>query len=489
MNTFQSLLQTWVNQEPVASLWLAVTAVIFLGVVFAHSQDESSQMLSFGWRLTSSIARTIGLVGVLVMGCFLLRSAYDAFERVYGSFMIKGSLSNVGWQQWEDRYGDQIRQEDLRVTQYTSEEIEEAIPPADENHPTLYRHRTVEQPVTENSILRFRGQVHINLIAPVQKTDTFGAFKLFAQYEYNIVNPLTKETRAEFRFPLSANTEQFDDIRVKVGNDEITSFRIISETIAWDQSLMPGETLTVSIQYAATGMDWYIFEIPEPRDVTDFILALTIDSHNCCNFTDPSSGGIQLDIRDEPTNRVITWTINQAILAPRLSVNISQEWSYAPFHEMIVAIPYAPRGLILCFSLVLLTLLICRASVRIWQIGLLAFLFVLPYLFLMAGPLPAPDSVTPAQLAIYQVNMLPVLTLFSLALAFALMPHDTRFPRLFILLIMALFMAGYPRIGMLPDEQKRNVYEGIVQIVMLIYLFLLVLSFRVRYRKVSVMGQ
>ncbi len=205
-----------------------------------------------------------------------------------------------------------------------------------------------------------------------------------------------------------------------------------------------------------------------------------------------------MDVKKEPPNKLITWTIERAILSPRMSLSLRQSWPYAPYQEMIVALPYAGRALVLFLSLATLTMLICGAPASLRQIALLACLFALPYLVLMAGGVPAPSSVAPAQFARYQVNALPVISIVPLLLAFIVLrepagcrswhrdasllpdrPLD-RLPLILILALLALFMAGYPFIGLVPNEQKRNAYESLVQAAMIAYVFGLTLYVRLR---------
>ena len=98
----------------------------------------------------------------------------------------------------------------------------------------------------------------------------------------------------------------------------------------------------------------------------------------------------------------------------------------------------------------------------------------------MAGGVPAPKFITPAQFAGYQVKMLPVISPLPLMLAFIVLRELTRLPLVLTLVLMALFMAGYPFIGLLPDEQKCNVSEGMAQVAMIVYVFALTLYTRVR---------
>ena len=112
--------------------------------------------------------------------------------------------------------------------------------------------------------------------------------------------------------------------------------------------------------------------------------------------------------------------------------------------------------------------------------ALLACLFTIPYLVLMAGGVPAPKSITPPQFAGYQVNMLPVISVAPLVLAAISLRRLPRLPLVLTLVLMALFMAGYPFIGLLPNEQRRNAFEGMVQVAMIAYVFALTLYVRVR---------
>jgi hypothetical protein len=127
----------------------------------------------------------------------------------------------------------------------------------------------------------------------------------------------------------------------------------------------------------------------------------------------------------------------------------------------------------------LLTLVICATEVRLVQISLLGSLFLVPSLVLMAGGIPHPASITPALFAGYQVKMLPVISILPLILAFLVLRKIPRLPLILLLVLMALFMGGYPFAGLL-DEQRRNAFEAIVQAAMIAYVFALTLFVRIR---------
>ena len=76
--------------------------------------------------------------------------------------------------------------------------------------------------------------------------------------------------------------------------------------------------------------------------------------------------------------------------------------------------------------------------------------------------------------------MLPVLSIGPLVLAIITLRKLPRLPVVLTLLLMALFMSGYAFVGLLPDEQKRNATESLVQAGMIAYVLVLALFTRVR---------
>ncbi len=187
-----------------------------------------------------------------------------------------------------------------------------------------------------------------------------------------------------------------------------------------------------------------------------------------------------MDVKTTPSYKFITWTIDRAIIAPRLGVDLRQYWPYAPFQEMMQVLPFAARASALFLSLLLLTLLICAAPLDLRTLALAGGLFMLPFLVLMAGGVPHPAAVTPAKFALYQVRMLPALAVPVLALAGLAFRKLPPLPRVLGLILMALFMGGYALFGLVTDEQKRNAFEAMVQAGMIAYVFLLALVLRVR---------
>ncbi len=186
-----------------------------------------------------------------------------------------------------------------------------------------------------------------------------------------------------------------------------------------------------------------------------------------------------MDVKNESGYKTIEWKIDEGILAPRLGIDLLQKWPYAPYQEMIVTLPLSARASIFFLAMVVLTLMLCSVVIHPSQMALLGLLFMVPSLIMMAGGIPHPASVSAGEFAMYQVHMLPVITILPLILAFLVLRKIPRLPMILILILMALFAGGYPWIGLL-DEQKRKALETIVQVGMIVYVFLLALFTRLR---------
>ncbi len=187
-----------------------------------------------------------------------------------------------------------------------------------------------------------------------------------------------------------------------------------------------------------------------------------------------------MDDRIESQYHVLTWVIDHAVMAPRLGIDFIQGWPYAPFHEMIVTLPFVARASMLFLSLAVLTSLVIGSPINLQQAALLAGSYVIPSLIMMSGGIPTLELIAKDSLASFQVNMLPLISILPLILAFYSLRKQPRFLSIILVVLMALFMIGYPFIGLLPDEQKRNVAEGAVQIAMIAYVFILTFITRVR---------
>jgi hypothetical protein len=277
-NSLINVLQNWMVTEPVASLWLGISSVLLFGTTFRSLTNQTG--LSWERGFFGALTRSLGIVSLVGACYFLLNSNFKTFSQLYGSFTTGGSLSNRAWQQWRNLYGGGYDQKDLQVVQYVTV-INDVVIPSD--HPaavSLYRHVKVEQPIQQNSIVGFRGNVELTAAGGYNNANTFNGYALSAEYEYDIVNSALQETRAEFRFPISPQSKLYQDIFLTADGVELP-WRIKDQAIFWEEQLAPGQQQRINIRFHTWGENDFLFEVPEQREITNFSLKLTMNTDNC----------------------------------------------------------------------------------------------------------------------------------------------------------------------------------------------------------------
>ena len=476
MNDIKMLIGNWALREPMGVIWLALAAVLIFGVSFLRSRSVGSSAWSWFRSLIEALVKALVFAALVGMVYFLLNSSNKVFTKIYGAFTSADSISSRWRQAWADYYGGTIEQQELQVTQYVQVESTQEVRAAGSER-LLYQNFVFEQPISETSITRFRGAVRFWDADPQHRGNTYNVYSLSSAYEYDILNPTDTTTRAVYRFPLCRNSRLYYYVEVKINGEEV-DWQMENGAIVLEREMLPAQKDTISIKYTTNGMEGYLYRIPEPHEIQDFRLDLVTDTSVCCLNYDAQNESINLSSWKDGETQHISYSIEHAIMASDLGFSVKQYWPYAPYYEMTAALPYAPRAGLLFLPFAALTLIICGVKVDLHQLALLGVLFLLPFLVLMSGQVPAPAFIGGEQFAGYQMKMLPVLSLVSLTLAFLILRKTPRLPLTLVLLLMALAMGGYVFIGLLPDEQKRNAAETLIQACLIAYLFLLTLYTR-----------
>jgi hypothetical protein len=274
----RSILGNWISAEPTACLWLVVGSVLLFGLTFLRLRRQDER--AWGRHLLEALFTGLAFAAAAGMLYFLSTSSYVAFNQVYGPFVKGGSLSNQAWEQWSKMYGGRYAQQDLTVTQTFIVETEEIVQPSDPSISPWIRKVKTEQPVTQNNIMGFRGNVTINLADPGNQMDTFNAFTLAAKYEYDVINPIETKVHSLFIFPLSQGSKLYENIHIQADGQDV-DWKITDRNITWERWMSPGEKNAISISFVTTGMDSFDFEIPQQREVVNFDLKVYLDTDNC----------------------------------------------------------------------------------------------------------------------------------------------------------------------------------------------------------------
>lgn len=470
------MLTDWFSREPVAGLLLVAAAILIFAKAVTRRPEAGSSFQAWLRTLLHAAVGALLFVGLAGAFQFLLNRGAATFNSLYGSFVTDESLPNQDWKDWKSRYGGPITQTDLIVHAVTHRVIREALPTAAPLGRTLYQNVVLDEPVTENIITAFEGRLEMELVHPEHPTDEFNAFFLKADYHYQVVNPIQTVIFVEFAFPLP-DARLSRDIRVLVDGRE-PEWLVEAGSLIWEERLEPGQNLQVDIHYAVLGMDFFVFQIPAPRQIIDFSLSLAVNSVPSGLIAEPE-GALSMEMSDHGAGKLVTWEVENSIAAPRIGTYMTQGWPYSPSHALLVVLPYAARGLLYFLAMTAFTLLIVGAPIELRQLALLAALFCVPFLILMAG-LPVPGLVSRQNQALFLVGMLPVLTLIPVGLGYWTLRAVPALGRGLIIVLMVLFLCLFPRIGLLPDEQQRNAILGGVQAAMIFHIFALTLFVRLR---------
>jgi hypothetical protein len=458
----------WIVREPVAGLLALVTAALLFGAAYTASRQDGGGFGSWIRRLVEALSATLLFLGLIGGFYFLLDSNYTTFSSLHGPFSRGGSLSFKEWQEARATWGDPLTQYELTVSHTFEEEVVEEIPRPDK--PPLFRNTTEVKELPQESLVGFRGVVDIH--QGVSGTPSFNVFNIVARYEYQVVNQSDIETTAEFSLPLSPD-HPLERVSVTFDDREVPSLRVNPQAISWDVKMRPRQKSRVVLSYTTTGMEAFSYRVSEQREIRDFTLTISVESDNFYPVTSPEASAIRLD--DHPTDsgsgRILTWTIDRAVMAPILGVTMWQRARpYAPFDETIRILRNAAQALLLLLGVASMTLMICGSKFDLRQLALLAAVFCAQFLALMGMSLWLPA---------YKIT-LAMLSVMTLILSYFISRKLSRLPQVLVMIMVAFFSFGYPHAGLLPDGPQRNTFDGIVQASLIVYFFGLSLYVRVR---------
>jgi len=463
MSSAGGSLASWFAAEPMAAAAMAIAVFLLLVAGLARVTDGAATPSARAWRLLVVLGRALGFILLLWCGHMLLYSSNASFGVLLRNLISGGEEGRKRQAALLTNWGGNLIQSELVVKHSVQEEYIEEIPQADKK-PTLYLHKTRIVPLEQESITGFQGQVRLHKVDSQQAT-----FECFAVYHYKVVNSADVETTTEFRFPLPS-MRFHRSVFVKF-DGKAQDWSLEPGELHWTVRMLPHQQSSVEIDLETRGAVQFVYETPQ-RVIRDYELSITTDTDYLRYDVSPQSNAIHFTRSGSgrPNGLVLDWKIDQAIMAPRVTVQFGQRsqsvFSTAP--QEIVS--YAARALVLLLSLVVITLVICGVEVRPGRLALMAALFCAQYLALMAVYPYVGNYVWPV----------PLFSLLAMALAFPLLRGIPRLPLALVLVLIMLFAAAYPFASLLPGERERIAVDGGVQAGMILYVFGLTLYTRVR---------
>jgi hypothetical protein len=454
-------ISSWISLEPIATFLMITTVVIlFIRTFRKGGRPENGQLRAWDWirRIFESLAIAFLFLGILSAFRSVLDDNSSTFQQDHGR------VSDVNYESVERIWGGPLVQRELSVHHFIQVTKKEELPREDLSKPPLYREVTETEEVEQNSIQSFQGTVDLKLNMRKKGSAYYNGFESDVSFLYKIKNDSDKTTDAVFTFPLSENQVMYDRLRIFEGSRDMSDLlRFREGDIEWQRKMTPGEETSLSIRYFSRGLDNFYYQIPDPREIRNFSLTLTVDKLSVADVNYP--GGCipptePITATADGKGSVLAWKFDRAVTSAGMGLALpSPEQPGILVTKALVRSPYA---LIFLVTAVCLTLLAHGLGARLIEIALIAAMYTLPYIVMA--------SVSDIFLGFWGSIVLG--TAVALALSALLFRKYPRLTQWCLYGLVGFFTLLYPLIGLLEDAQ--TALDGIVTILVIIYLFVTV---------------
>ena len=459
----RSLLAAWVLLEPAASLMLFAAAVLLFGMTLMRLRHEPQYQTSLLTPFVLASLQGLIFIGITGVLYFLLRTSFNLYKPQIDA-LARGEAYLAEVKKAREKWGAPFTQTDLSVTQTVDHVVVQEVIGQDGR--TRYLNQTVTEILQQENIIGFQGMVNIK-----RADQRLNTYTLDAVYQYDVVNYSDSEVNANFRFPIEIN-RTYENLSVLMDGKELAASRRIENGIlAWNITMSPRQQTNIIISYRTRGMEYFSYNIPSQRVIHNYSMDITVDTSNIYLIEQPETTAIQTTGGPVGKSYHETWTIDNAILAPKVGILFKTIVVPDIDHQRVLSLAqYAPRGLMLLMVLILFTHLIFSLSVDSLRLSLIAAVYSAQFILLLAL-----DLVT-----IHGLIVLPLLELFSLYLYFLAVRPFPSLPRGLILFSGTLFSLIYPYAGFISDTQARTSFDSLTQALIILYIFILAFYIRVR---------
>ncbi len=452
---------SWISLEPIAMFLMVATVVIlFIRTFRKNGKPEGGRFTFWEWlrRILESLAVALLFMGIL----WAFRAVLD--DVTSGFQMNHGRVSETNYNSVESIWGGPLVQRELAVHHYIEVTRKEELPREDITKPPLYRTVTETVEVEQNSIQSFQGTVDLKLNQRKKGSAYYSGFESAVSFTYRIKNDSDKTTDAVFTFPLSDSQVMYDKFRIFEGGRDMSDLlRFREGEIEWRRKMSPGEESTLMLSYFSRGMDVFYYQIPDPREIRNFSLTLTVDRlaladvnypGGCIPPTEPSAA------TPDGKGTVLVWKFDRAVTAAGMGIALPSPEQ--PGVLVTKALNRSPYALIFLVTSVCLTLLALGHGARLIEIALIAAMYTLPY-FIMA-------SISDLFIGFWGTIVLGTALAVGISiLLFRRYPKGTQW-RLYGL--VGFFSLLYPMIGLLDDG--RTALDLVVSALLIVYLIVTV---------------
>ena len=456
------------NPSPIASFFvdepmgLLLSSVVALLVGGYHRK----QIDQIGWLRSIIFSSIYSLVflGLTLGGHTFVKSNIRSYNTLYQSFATGGSISWFKWRDAVKTWRGPITQQDLQVNHYIETSMLATLPVTEPTGPVLYQTVLVRQPVLQNSIVRFQGQVEM-ISGREQDVDKFNTYFVNANFLYDVVNQSDTTVETEFRFPLASQDGYFENIHVQLDGKDVDGLKVDGSGLWWTMSMGPHQKTSVSISYSARGMETYQFVVPHQREIRDFNFSISSNDPNVFIMVNPSGDSIHQNTTISPNNiLVLDVSITRAVLAPVVGLSyVQRSVPYAPLDLLLRMLRFTPRSILFLVVVITLMLIISKVSFGLPDIALIQGILWLHILAVMI-------------LGMYFTNPKAIMLGASILTASLVYFVTKRLkPGWFLMISIVCWVIAllgiYPLSGEFVTTFPFNQYDNLVLIVILLFMF------------------
>lgn len=449
----------WFSVEPAISVLMVTTAIVLFGSAFRAHRETSGDFWPWMRRIVEATVGALLFIGLVWAFRMILNDNTSTFYSTHGS--LSDVSRSSAWSIW----GRPHTQVELTVSHSHEVEVKEELPREDITQPPVYRIVTQRKEVPQNSIVAFRGDVHLYLSEREKGYALYSGYTIDVVLEYTVANNSSIRTDATFSFPLADGQTLFENFVVKVDDRDLsTDLLFAPNMVSWVTQMDPYQESQVVITYASRGMDYFYYQIPVQREIKDFVLTLTVDRLpvSLLNYPDGVITPTEIKPTADGRGSILTWKLDRAITIAGMGVALVPP--VQPGAQVLRVLVLSPYALTLLGAMLALTMLIWGLQVRFIDLALLSAVYTMQFLLMAAisdyffgfwGSLLAGAA----------------LTLFLAFLLFRKLP--SRPLRVVIYILVAFFTLVYPLSGLLTELTHQNAFNLLLQVGLILYITLL----------------
>jgi len=449
----------WMTYEPVVGLMMIVAAVVlFIGRYRRGAPGEGGGPWVRG--VLEAGAGAVLFLGLLWAFRAVLNDNAATFRENHGR------VSEANYESLKTIWGAPHVQRELTVL-HTRKVIErEEMWREDPSLPPLYRDVEREVVVDQNSLRSSHGTVVLTLNERRKGSALYNGFDAVFDMTWTVVNDSPWTTRAAFALPLSGQV-LYDDLVVREdGTDISRDLRFSRDRIEWVRTLQSGERHEIRVSYATRGVEYFYYQVPQPRELKDFVLTMTVGGLAVADVNYPERCLTPMSVEPTADGRgtVLVWTLDRSVTTAGMGVALPTP--VQPGAKVSLVLRNSPYALMLLVVAVALTLLVRGERASLFDLSLLSATYCVLFLSMA--------SFSDFWLGFW--GSLVLGAVLTMGMAWLLYRrHPARLP---ILGLTGFFTLLYPLSGLFPDHQ--DPVDGMVAVGLIVYLFFMALFARLR---------